>query len=133
MEEIWKICVCGVLRCKNKFLIVKRITDDTNESCFWEFPSGKAEFGETVEQALEREINEEVKIDIKNTEKKLIGTSEYIIEKKNQKRYTVQLNYLVNFDDFPEIELSEEHTSYEWVDKNNEKFDDFLKEIISQI
>ena len=133
MKEVWKICVCGVLRCNAKFLIIKRITDNTNESEFWEFPSGKAEFGETVEQALEREVREETGINIKNKKRKLIGTSEYSIEKNNEIRYTVQLNYLIDFECFPEIELSKEHTSYEWVKKDDIKIDNFLKEIISQI
>lgn len=42
---------------------------------FWEFPGGKIEAGETREQALIREIKEELDVDIKVG--KLISTLEY--------------------------------------------------------
>ncbi len=130
MEEVWKICVCGIIKKENKFLIIKRISDDTSESGFWEFPSGKVEFGESINEGLLRELLEEVGIDFSKIEKRLIGTSEYIIEKKNQKRYTVQLNYLIEVKKELKIKISGEHTEFAWVNKEDKRIDAFLKEII---
>lgn len=46
-----------------KFLIVRR---DQNQSGagFWEFPGGKVEAGETEQQALRREIEEELSVSV---------------------------------------------------------------------
>jgi len=48
----------------NSFLIAKRIEGDTFENK-WEFPGGKLELGETPFMAIEREIKEELAIDVK--------------------------------------------------------------------
>jgi len=45
----------------NKLLVCQRKSDDTFGG-FWEFPGGKCEVGETLEQCLERELREELAI-----------------------------------------------------------------------
>ena len=132
-NKIWKICICGVIKKGDKYLIVKRSSDDSNMAGFWEFPSGKVDFGESLNEALSRELLEEVGVSFSEKETKLIGTSEYTIEKKNETRYSIQVNYLIEISEEPEIKLSEEHISFEWVRKDDEKLDDFLKKIIKNI
>ena len=48
----------------DSFLIAKRIEGDTFENK-WEFPGGKLELGETPFMAIEREIKEELAIDVR--------------------------------------------------------------------
>ena len=48
---------------ENKILIGKRPVGKTFEN-LWEFPGGKVKKNETLEQALIREINEEINIDL---------------------------------------------------------------------
>lgn len=48
---------------QGKILIAQRPQDKTLAN-YWEFPGGKIETGETMEEALKREIKEELNIDI---------------------------------------------------------------------
>lgn len=53
--------VAGFLEKDNKFLLVKRPFGKRNEG-LWEFPGGKVEEGESLEEALKRELIEELGI-----------------------------------------------------------------------
>ncbi|MCQ2793353.1 MAG: (deoxy)nucleoside triphosphate pyrophosphohydrolase [Bacilli bacterium] len=56
--------VAGAIIKDNKVFAAQR--GDRGETRFkWEFPGGKLEVGETPEQALARELKEELKIDVK--------------------------------------------------------------------
>lgn len=130
----WQVCICGAIKCDNEYLMVKRSLDDEDCAGFWEMPSGKLEFGETVEQGLQREIFEEVGIDINQFQKQIIGISEYSSEKPDGTKYSVQLNYVIEVPtkDLP-IKLSEEHTDYVWATRDSEYVDEFIAEIIDTI
>ena len=52
--------VAALIEKDNKVLIAKRSTGDPNVYGKWEFPGGKMEEGETEEQAIIREIREEL-------------------------------------------------------------------------
>ena len=56
-----KRVVAGVLKKGNEFLIVRR-PFGKKRGGLWEFPGGKVEEGETLEQALARELKEELDI-----------------------------------------------------------------------
>lgn len=55
--------VAGIIYKQNKFLIAKR-NYQKSQGGLWEFPGGKVELGENNEEALKREIKEELNIEI---------------------------------------------------------------------
>ena len=57
----WIPVVAGILLNQGKFLAVQR-PPGKPEAGFWEFPGGKIEAGESPEQALSRELREEIGI-----------------------------------------------------------------------
>ena len=53
----------GVIKQENTIYISKR-ADDLHQGGKWEFPGGKREANETIEQALSRELAEEIGIQV---------------------------------------------------------------------
>jgi 8-oxo-dGTP diphosphatase len=53
----------GIIVVKDKILVAQR-SADVDQGGLWEFPGGKVEPGETVEQALKREMQEEIGITV---------------------------------------------------------------------
>lgn len=65
--------VAAIIKKEDKILITKRGYGEFKD--MWEFPGGKVEIGETNEEALIREIQEELELDINNLE--YLTTVEY--------------------------------------------------------
>lgn len=57
--------VAALIKIDNKYLIAKRSTGNSESLGKWEFPGGKVESDESEEEAIIREIKEELFIDIK--------------------------------------------------------------------
>lgn len=57
--------VLAVIKNGNRFLLTKRIHSDKRFHDKWQLPGGELEFGEKLEDALSREIREELNVDIK--------------------------------------------------------------------
>lgn len=102
--------VAAIIYKNNKFLIAKR-KPDKKLGGYWEFPGGKVEFGENPEDAVKREIKEELGIQIRVD--KNIGESiyEYDFGSINLKGYVCSyLSGKVIFND---------HTEVKWIDIDN--------------
>ncbi len=66
----------GLIRKNGKFLISKRLKGSHLEG-YWEFPGGKQEKGETIQNCLEREIREELDLEVRAGEVSLTVDHEY--------------------------------------------------------
>ncbi|MFE6169926.1 NUDIX domain-containing protein [Viridibacillus arvi] len=105
------VAVKGIILNKGKLLIVQRNHNDEIGGGTWECVGGEVEFGEDLEAALVREINEEVGIDatvlniLYATTFKAIATRQVVI-----------LAYLCRAID-KKIVLSKEHIAYHWSTK----------------
>lgn len=65
--EIVHVAVAAIVNNKNQVLIAKR-PNHVHQGGLWEFPGGKLEDNETVDQALVREIKEELNISVQESE-----------------------------------------------------------------
>ena len=61
------LVTAAIIKKDGKFLLTQR-PKDIHNSLRWEFPGGKVDFGEDLRKCLEREINEELGIEIKANE-----------------------------------------------------------------
>lgn len=132
-NKVWKICMCAVLKHGNKFLVLKRSEDDEDMPGVWEFPSGNAEVGENLHDALIREVWEEIGIKLNKQDLKIVSIQQYESEKSDYIKCSVQINFVANLKKIPNINLSEEHTDYDWVVRESEKIDKFLSEILDEV
>ena len=59
------VVVAAVIERNGRFLVARRLAG-THLAGYWEFPGGKVAVGETQEEALRRELSEELNTDIAN-------------------------------------------------------------------
>ncbi len=65
-QKILNIATALIVDKNQNVLLIKRVKDPYKN--WWAFPGGKQEFGETLIEAMQREIFEETKIDLNTTE-----------------------------------------------------------------
>ena len=122
------IVVTGILKDNDKLLIVKRNSNDDLYPGAWEFPGGHVEAGETLKEALKRELKEE--IGFEETINPII--THYTDEVKNN-RHDIEIDFIVNVNSDIDVKLSSEHEDYKWVTKDSELLDDYIKEKLVNI
>ncbi len=102
--------VAAIIKKDNHFLIVKR-NRKKHLGLKWEFPGGKVQENETFEEALIREIKEELNIKISLQDK--------IAEKKyKDEKIDIVLHYFLCTQEDGTIELNE-HEDLAWVEKKD--------------
>ena len=119
--------VAAVIIKNNKFFIAQR-NRNKHLGLMWEFPGGKVEKNETFEQALKREIKEELNINIEIHSK--LGEENYKDNKIDVKLHYFYCSYING-----NIKLTE-HEDSAWVTKEEfkkYKFAEGDKDIISLI
>ena len=72
----WVPVVAGILKRQGKVLVGQRPAGASLPNV-WEFPGGKIEIGETPEEALHRELKEELGIDVEVGPLKFAGSHAY--------------------------------------------------------
>ena len=75
-RQIVEVAVGVLIRPDGDFLLTSRPPGKVYEG-YWEFPGGKLESGETVEQALRRELQEEIGISIGPVQAWKVETVDY--------------------------------------------------------
>jgi len=110
------ISVILVIRCQNKFLLVQRSENDDIFPGFWQNMGGKIEVGETVENAISREMMEEVGLKIETIP---IFLQSYSWKKDDESPTKLGVIFLVDLknktDDY-QINLCDELEKFGWFD-----------------
>jgi 8-oxo-dGTP diphosphatase len=117
----------GVIEKNNKILIAKRKKGKCLEA-LWEFPGGKLEENETIQECLKREIKEELDIEIKVG--KFLCKTEFFCTDKKIVLMTFMAEYISG------ILILNDHDDAKWVslnELNNYEFVRADKEIVKAL
>lgn len=107
------IAVKAVIFHKEKFLIIKRSNKARGDYYYWEFPGGRLEFGESVLDTLNRELQEEVSISAN-----IIQPLSVWNFMKNKNTEIVGITYMCKTNE-DKVRLSFEHEEYAWITRED--------------
>ncbi|WP_280428167.1 NUDIX domain-containing protein [Nocardia brasiliensis] len=124
-DQVQQLVVGAVVAHDGKVLLLQRPADDFMGG-IWELPSGKVDPGETLDQALVREVKEETGLDIAGI-RKYLGEFDYQSGSGKKSR---QFNFTVDVVDPEPVELTE-HDAYTWTSLAEEPpVTDAVKEVL---
>ena len=109
--------VAAIIKKKGSYFIAQR-NKEKYMGLKWEFPGGKVDPGETLSEALSREIHEELNINIRVHEK-------LAQEKYKDNEINIVLHYFLCSIIAGTIKLNE-HEAMEWVEKKDFNKYDFV-------
>jgi len=99
-RKVVDVAVGILIRADGSFLLTSRPAGKVYAG-YWEFPGGKLESGETIEQALKRELHEELGIEV--------GASQlWKVEMVDYPHALVRLNFVKVFEWKGELQMREE-------------------------
>ncbi len=130
MPEEHVVVVTGIVKFRDKILLLKRNKSMEMHPNKWSFPGGKVISGESLFEALKREIKEETNLEILEWKKDI---SDFAFTRPSGKN-TIGFCFLVNSIS-ENAKLSKEFTDFVWVHpKDIESYDliPFLKEEVKK-
>jgi 8-oxo-dGTP diphosphatase len=103
---------------------------------FWEIPGGRIDENESIKNAIERELKEELNINLENLNFKIIDSFQAINPNENISHLYIIVELKVNEKIKNEFQKSEEANEQVWINKNNYKnynYPKFLENVIENI
>jgi 8-oxo-dGTP diphosphatase len=127
MEFRYRIAVRGIVKHEGKFLLLKRAKLARGENGFWELPGGGQDFGESPEEALIRELDEETGLTV--TIENPVCVWHHLRENNVQ---IIGMTYTCKAIT-TEVVLSDEHSEYAWVTKEELDAYKVFPELINEL
>ena len=107
---------CGAFILNDKKELLLQLRNKAPEKEYWSIPGGKVELFETFEEAIKREVKEEIGIEIKVV--CLLGICNHII--KDEERHWVSPSYLCEMTEGePKILEPTKHLDMQWFPLEN--------------
>lgn len=115
-NKIQEITACAFIHKDGKLFIARRASSKSFLPGVYELPGGRVEFGETMEEALKREIQEEFKFDIEVGKPFHVFTYTW----KENTMHTVEVVYYAKMSNpNHQIELDPtDHSEFQWITKD---------------
>ena len=109
MDRRFFVAVKALLFDQGKLLLVKRSEKARGEHHYWELPGGRMEFGETPENALQRELMEETGLSAN-----ILCPLQTWCFFREEHTQIVGITFLCKAETSA-VQLSEEHEAYAWI------------------
>lgn len=107
---------CGAFIVNEKKELLLQQRNKSPEKGYWSIPGGKVEFFETIEQAIKREVKEEIGVEIKIIS--LLGICNHIIV--DEQKHWVSPSYLCEIiSGEPKIMEPTKHLAMKWFSLND--------------
>jgi len=132
LEHAPMVCVDLVVLHKGKVLMVFREREPVKHT--WFFPGGRIFKNERLEEAVKRKAREELGIEVRILRK--VGVYETVFEKSPVEgvetgTHTINCVFVVEpVDENPEIVVDNDHSDFKWIDKTEEEFCPYLKQVL---
>lgn len=126
-DDVQQLVVGAVVQHGGKILLLQRPADDFMGG-IWELPSGKVDPGESIDQALIREIKEETGLDV-TAIRNYLGDFDYQSGSGKKSR---QFNFTVEVASTDTVQLTE-HDAYTWTSLAEEPpVTDAVKQVLAR-
>lgn len=109
IKKLQQVSIKGLLCRENRILVLKTATKKGT----YELPGGRIDFGETVEQAFQREMREELGFESARLGK-LINAWSFTDIRDGIDHHFIILDFEI-FTNESRIRLSDEHIEYKWI------------------
>lgn len=126
-QSIEKFVVGVVVPNHNQVLLLQRLSNDTYPNMF-EIPGGEVEDGETLSDAVKRELYEETGLEMLEI-KRYIGRFDY---ESNSGKKVRQFNFLVSTKD-QQVKWHPEHQKFAWISNEDIKSYEMTPEMFQTV